>query len=92
MDEDFTVANLTSALKELSLQIPPLTPWVNVNTMHVTVRKDQNGVVWCGPGVMDRSAYESLLDRAVKCGIVGLPSYDALPVWDSHAQSIVEVD
>lgn len=88
MAEDLTVSNLKAALEELSRQMVPLIP----NKMQVAAVKDQNGVVWMGPAFMDRSAYETLLWRAAAQGIKGLPTYDELPVWDSHDQNIVEVD
>lgn len=89
MAKDLTVGNLQSALEELGKQMVPL---VNLNTMQVTACKDQNGVVWMGPGFMDKKAYEALLQRAISEGITGLPTYDELPLWDNHSQNIVEVD
>ena len=45
-------------------------------------RIDQNGVVWFDGGMCSRSAYEQVTGK----------DSEALPLWDSHNQNVVDVD
>jgi hypothetical protein len=87
MADTLSSESIRSALAALYGQIKVVAP----KYIDVTVSKDQNGVVWMNGAFMDRAAYEVVLEGTAKQGFKG-PTYDDLPVIDSHNQNVVEVD